>query len=221
LTRASASCFRISLCGLLVAPALALPSPAVADANLLFNPDFSTLLMDTGWPSGSSFIAVAWEARDRSDASDSGSLLVTNSRSSASGSGGNGAEQCVPVDEGLSYDLGAWISIPDGQESTGFGNVTVFWYDDVDCTGEASFAAGTDFIMADEAWQLSANVTPPAPPGTRSAVLIAFVNKQEAGGSFQARFDDVFFAPEPSPALLAGAALATLAWLQRTRRRYR
>lgn len=192
--------------GSLAVGAMLLGTPPASAQNLLANGDFATDL--AGWENGAAFIASEWSSADAQGELDSGSALVTNT-SPSGGGGGNGIRRCVAIEPGATYSLSGCVFIPFGQASTGHGTLQPQFFSELGCTGSVVGVGGTDFVTAVNTWDCRENPAVMAPFEARSARIIAFVSKTQAGGSLSMRFDDVALVPEPGAAEVA--ALAVLA----------
>jgi len=163
----------------------ALAAPAAAQ-NLLQNARFDANA--SGWiPNG-----VGSATRSPADAhgyATSGSLEVSAENSLPSA--GNPVRQCLPIAPGT-YTMRAFALIPAGQLRTGTATVGFSAWTGTSCDGTQLAVNATPSVPADGAWHLlTLGATLPA--GTASVRASVLVVKNEAGGAFVARFDDVYF----------------------------
>lgn len=190
----------------LLAAGLVAASLPLAAENLVRNGTLDRSVDE--WPSEDLASVVAWNALDAGASPTSGSALVTNVSTGASN--GAGVRQCVfaGIAAGATYTYGGRARIPSGQARTGFVMVGLRWYSSSDCSGTALEQPRTDEATTLDSWILLRDVAV-APPTARSAEVIAFPSKVEAGGTLQAYFDDIFLSPSlvtiPSSASIHGA----------------
>jgi hypothetical protein len=161
---------------------------AAAAQNLLVNPNFDTGL--SGWQVlGPAF----WDpTRDAGNSPSSGSAAGVFNASNISLQGVVG--QCVPIVDGITYEVGGDIFIPGGQTAGSSAFFTVAFYPDSGCTGllPPSAPFTTPQVTGTNAWTASI-ATFPANLG-HSAFISAEI-APSLGGTFQANFDDTVFAP--------------------------
>lgn len=179
----------------LLAAALAVSSALSADElaeplaggppNLLTNGGFDTSI--AGW-SEYGGATLAWNALDAAGSAASGSILVTNTSSTASKS--QSASQCVTLQGSKTYMLRLKIRVPSGQARTGGASGYLYWYEGPSCTGDVGPTAATGDAATFDSWS-SHSVTLPQPEGFVSLRVMLRVNKTEAGGEFRAHFDDI------------------------------
>lgn len=188
-----------------------LAEPARAQ-NLLTNPDFDNALQLSGWTE-----QKTWSTDDFADDLASGSVEIDNT------SAGNNTilmRQCVPAAPGESFDVSAEIRAASGQSAGAVHFAVVFWLV-ADCLATSDFDA-VGFVPGPDAqetgdWESVSLTGVVAPALTQSAEIQLLVAKTAAGGSLDAHFDHVFL-PEPTLALAAAAALASLGALERRSR---
>ncbi len=168
---------------------LAAAAAPLSAQNLLTNPNFNRNL--NGWTAAP---GSAWSTADAEGSTRSGSGLGTNSAA-------DGAlsvlqlSQCLPVAGGQTYQGGALVLVPGGQQRSGFAAIEIAWFGEDACGGEVLDTTDLGNISPPIAWQPVASASLFAPEGARSAQFQLFVGKNEAGGTFLAHFDDTFFCP--------------------------
>jgi hypothetical protein len=153
----------------------------------------------------SSAVSATWDGgEDAGLCSASGSVLVSNDSSGGVEVLGQTVavlNQCVAVDESLTYGLSAEMLVPSEQARRGFAVVNVSWYAGEDCTigilGNAALPAVED---TEDEWLFGSTTMVP-PPATLSAFVEMRLVKQpvegeeEASAPFEAWFDNIFFGP--------------------------
>ncbi|HSB36501.1 MAG TPA: hypothetical protein VLH41_06460, partial [Thermoanaerobaculia bacterium] len=175
----------------LLAVSLLVLSRPLAAENLVRNGTFDQSVGE--WPAEDSSALVSWNALDAGASPSSGSALVSNV--TAGPGNGIGIHQCVfaGIAAGATYTYGGRVRIPSGQARTGFVMFGLRWYSTADCSGDPLDQPRVD-TRAFDAWILLRDVSV-APENARSAEVLAFPSKAEAGGQLQAYFDDIFLSP--------------------------
>lgn len=169
---------------------LAAATPATAE-NLLANPHFDGSL--AGWTAAP---GAAWSSADVAGSAGSGSASGSNS-SPEGDLAVLQVSQCVPVTSGDIYDVGVRVLVADGQSRTGSAPVVVQWYDEEGCAGSPVFTETVGTATIPLTW-MTISDSLSAPATSSSAVLALFVDKNEAGGTFAAHFDNASFCSEGS-----------------------
>ena len=187
-------------------------APAGADGNLLPNPDFDTNL--DGWTSsGGVFeqIAVGWptgvftpgSARCiTTNASASLSCTLTaacrpvepQTRDELSRYAFILTAACLPVEPQTRYELSLYAFIPTGQATTGTVYPSYSFYSDANCANNMSGVGALGISTPGTLWQLLPGWLN-TPAGAHSLRLSVQVNKDQAGGSFEARVDGLYLGP--------------------------
>jgi len=187
-------------------------SASAAATDLIVNGNFDTATLSP-WV-GDGVWDSTYDVNDQ--IGSSGSMRI---KTIAPGSGS--ASQCVNI-QPIVYRFSLWVYVVPplglGSHSTAFGSVA--WFDGPDCGGtQVGYQYQTPVNSVTSTWELlSADFTPPS--GAASALLqLASTDTHDGGVWFTSYFDAVSFVPEPSPPLLAAAALMALAALRRLRPR--
>lgn len=183
-----------ALFGLAVLAALVGVAPSNAAINLLTN-SFFNYSINNWTPAAAGYVSASWSTPDAHSSSTSGSARLQDYDDGAMSSGTYwiGMRQCVPVTAGSGYHMSGYIGIPSGQSRTGRAAIAVQYYSGNICSGtklgSPTFAVNTS---ADSIWHVvSSNST--APAGAASASINLDIQKDLAGGSFYAYYDEVIF----------------------------
>ncbi len=138
---------------------------------------------------------IQWTALNGTSGSGSGSIEVENSGTTASDSSGfsrEGAWQCVPVSETLTYLIDVQAYMPSGQGS-GWAEFDLRYYSTLDCTGPDG---GRDFVspqgLATDTWMTLTGTTQ-IPLGIKSVALRLLAVKPAAGPPLKVDFDNALF----------------------------
>jgi hypothetical protein len=177
---------RLSLVAVLAIPA------EIGAQNLVQNSSFDINL--AGWtsfgPTGAS--SAAWDSLDSGGSSVSGSALLTNSASGASTS--SGLLQCVPVVPNISYVAAMKVRVPGSVTSAGYLALQVNWFTGTNCSGTIT-PTSTQFYPPTDAWTAVKTSPLTAPANAVTAQVLPYIFKIYAGGTYQARVDDVTLMP--------------------------
>ncbi len=173
-----------------LAALLAIPAASLAQ-NLVKNSSFDIHL--GGWMSfGPSGMSTAWDSLDSGGSSVSGSALLTNSASGASTAGG--LLQCVPVVPNVSYVAAMMVLVPGAVASAGYPALQVNWFTGTNCSGMIS-PTSTQFTPPADVWTAVRTSPATAPEKAVTASVQPYIFKIYAGGTYQARVDDVTLMP--------------------------
>ena len=182
------------LSGLVVLAVFIGTVPAQGATNLLANSYFNSSL--NYWTvTSTSYVNTTWSGtNDAHSSSSSGSARLSDvDAQSRPTSYWKGLKQCTPVTSGTSYQLTAWVGIPSGQSRTGRTAVVVVYYSGSNCggsqVGDSIWAGAT---TADGYWH-SVSSSSTAPAGAASASIDLDIQKDQAGGTFVAYYDEVLF----------------------------
>ncbi len=182
------------------AAALLLPL-AVHAQNLVPNGGFASNL--AAWQSFSENGSAAWSSQDSGGSASSGSAFLTGTNP-AGGVLNSFLTQCVPVAASTSYTVSGLVRFSEGQTTTGWAEIAIYWVSKNDCIG--GYISGSGLLaqkVSSGVWQSYSN-TFPAPAGALAAYVQLGIDKIEAGGTLSAWVDDVRLEP-------ASAAAETLA----------
>ncbi len=184
---------KLSVLALATCLALLTLAPAHAQ-NLVVNPNFDHDLSSWNPTNAAGIVTTTWSHRDADGSTSSGSLLSTNTASTAFEDSVTAA-QCIDVVPGQKYYLRAKVLIPSGQTSTGQALISAVpgtgscASPTVVFGGSQGFAVSTVGSWADEGKVITA-------PAGFGRIIVQLINtKTPAGGSLQMFFDDVSFAP--------------------------
>jgi hypothetical protein len=168
--------------------------------NLLVNPNFDTSL--NGWQTNT-VPAVSWDGtRDADGSPSSGSAkavwqgpVVTGIYATVS--------QCIEVTPGTPYLFGGKVFIPSGQATPGSAFFIALPFGSPGCSGPAPPSAfvPTPNITAVDSWTLSTSTIVPFGP----SILVSGYLVPNAGGSFQASYDDLIVEPSPPGSCIPNA----------------
>lgn len=161
-------------------------SPALGQ-NLLTNPDFDTSV--SGWTPGNS--EQVWSPVDADGDPSSGSARGLIAQEPGSFAGIT-FRQCVRVDAGQTYDIGASAMVPEGQSRTGSARVIAFFYGNADCNPAGVLDTTTLGTVDEPGSWTELEETLRAPAGSGSAALMFSIFKVESGGELVAHFDKAF-----------------------------
>lgn len=167
--------------------ALFAAGPVSAGGDLVVNGTFDINL--DGWDTGGGL--SAWFAEDATGGS-SGSAILTNVYPSG-GVVQSPLLQCVDVDPGR-YLFRAAARIPTGQATTGEAYLIAYAYGGPGCGGAPVAGSFWTNPFFSDLWT-TGGVLIDVPPGGGSVSLRTQVLKFEAGGSFDALFDDIELIP--------------------------
>ncbi len=160
----------------------ALASSGVYAQNLLDNPDFD---IDLGsWTCGTANGTAVRDSRDVDGAVDSGSLQMDNDAPFAAAK--VSCVQCVPVVEGVSYQLASWVYFADEGAFTldGSARIQIMFSDDAGCVNSVGFG-DVGYLEANpgnaDTWVPLITQWNLAPAGANhaSAILITWANIQD------------------------------------------
>jgi hypothetical protein len=173
-----------------LAAALLFTGP-VAAQNMVSNGDFDDDL--AGWTEGA--IPVTWDGTsDYQNDPLSGSALIFNDNPGATYAW---ARQCVDgVVEGETYRLSTWLNVP-SQTGSGYGTVTIAWYDQPGCGGAWLSGTSTSGIYSSNGWIEIPAAVGQAPPTAQSALVYLVCYKMSSDGELQTSFDHVVFVLDP------------------------
>ncbi len=159
---------------------------AAQAGNLILNSGFDVDYVSWAPETHSS---ITWSSLDSEGNPMSGSALVTNLHPDPNN--GQGMVQCLPavVIPGAAYGFGGKVYIPSGQVNTGDAQVGLRWYDDLNCTGAVVGSQPRLGTITTDVWVALSASGEVAPAGAMSVYFLAFSNKNEGGGSFEAYFD--------------------------------
>lgn len=157
--------------------------PVSAGDNLVVNGTFDIDLAD--WNTGDGL--QAWFPEDATGGS-SGSAKLTNVHPGAD-IAQTPLLQCVVVDPGR-YLFRAAMRIPTGQSTTGEAYLIAYAYGDSVCSGAPVAGSFSTTPLISNLWTTEGIVIE-VPPGGGSVSIRTQVLKYDAGGTFDALFDDV------------------------------
>jgi hypothetical protein len=155
--------------------------------NAAFNTDISSWTAEPG-------AALVWNSTSAEDQkAGSGALAVTSKSVSKTTPGWimQGAFQCVPVDSGSMYDVGAQLSVA-ANPGGGAGLVGLLFYASGDCSGDTVGVATSDQVTATGMCE-ALSVTRTAPVGAASAAVRLVVIKPFPQAPLTVEFDNVLF----------------------------
>ena len=161
--------------------------PIYASENPVVNGTFDTDLV--GWSTGNGF--QAWFPEDATGGA-SGSAMLTSDHPSA-GTVRTPLSQCVVVDPGR-YLLRGAMRIPSGQSTTGEAYLIAYAYGNAGCGGVPVAGAFWTSEVVSNLWT-SEGVEVEVPLDGASVSIRTQVLKYDAGGVFDALFDDVELIP--------------------------
>jgi hypothetical protein len=166
------------------------PASFASGQNMLFNPNFDIDVV--GW-SAVADATITWDPMDSDNDPGSGSAMVANV---ANYSTTMGANQCSTVLEGdQEFSLRTMIYIPSGQSETGFGYVSIRFYELPNCQGNlltSNFSTQVYTTTPDQ-WLESSRVLM-APPNSQSALVWLSIHK-DGNGPLDMAFDNVSLFP--------------------------
>jgi hypothetical protein len=162
--------------------------------NLLPNGEFDLDLL--GWATAGSGSAIAWNGLDHSSCppSVSGSLLHTNSSTSAGVERGTATCMTDVVADAV-YSFGADLLFPTGQTRSGSARIVVVWFTTPDCSGLSGNTSEGDQVVTTAAagnWVRVRNDAATAPLDAMSASFVIRLTKTEAGGSLALHDDGAY-----------------------------
>ncbi len=171
--------------------ALMIPAEGLAQ-DLIANSYFDTNL--GSWTSfgPSGFYANAWDPLDSAGSPASGSALLTNSAPDPTRS--SGLFQCVPVVPNVSYVAAMKVRVPAAVASAGYPALQVNWFTGTNCSGTIT-PTSTQFYPPTDAWTAVKTSPLTAPANAVTAQVMPYIFKIYAGGTYQARVDDVTLMP--------------------------
>ena len=171
----------------LVAIIISLSSPAAAGGgNLLSNWTFDVDV--TGWTAVGD-ATIDWNPMDADNDPNSGCAMVANI---ANYSTTMGANQCSAVLEGdQEFILRSMVYIPSGQSETGYGYVSIRFYELPDCQGNVLLSdfSSQVYTTTPDQW-IESSLLLMAPPNAQSALVWLSIHKNEDPGSLDMAFDD-------------------------------
>jgi hypothetical protein len=170
-----------------VTVALWLAAPLPAYDNLVVNGGFDSDL--SGWSSGLG--ASAWSPEDAGGGTSGSALLSCDDP--AAGTACDPIMQCVAVAPGP-HLLRAAFRTPGGQSRTGDAYLIAYAYAGAGCSG-GPVAGGFSTTSVDSVAWTTEGVLIDVPPSGGSVSIRTQVFKLEAGGVFDALFDDVELIP--------------------------
>ena len=181
----------IRICGMLAVLLVLLPSGGVADGdNRLSNGTFDDDV--TGWDPILDTILM-WDQADAGGDPNSGSARVTNPAGFPST---RGVKQCSDVLQGgHEYALSAMILIESLQPASGWGNLKIDVYPQVDCGGSPVVIQLSPIVYSatpDEWLEVVESVA--IPSNGQSAWVHLQVSKDAGTGNFDVIFDNVSLA---------------------------
>jgi hypothetical protein len=174
---------------------------AVCGQNLLANGGFATDL--AAWQSFSDNGSAVWSSIDSGGSASSGSAFLTGTNATG-GVLNTFLAQCVPVAAGTAYTVSDRVRFLEGQSTTGWAEIAIYWVSAGNCVG--GYISGSGLLaqkVSSGVWE-SPSDTFTAPAGAVAANVQLGIDKIEPGGTLSASFDNVRFEP-------ASAAAETLA----------
>jgi hypothetical protein len=195
-------------------------APRAASASFFFESGFDEDVF--GWGPLNTFSQISWSDLDIDGSVESGSARIEVNADTPPlvGFPHDYRLECFSVDPGLTYQVGGWILIPTGQDTEGSAQMSVLFYPNASCSSvpelRNTFALRTPGTWT---WVEDPEVVPATTAGSARVGMAVFKNSADV--TFEAHFDDVLFAPEPSSAILHAAvlaALAALAWARQSAR---
>ena len=176
-------------------------SVAASGQNLVANGSFPTDL--GGWQAFHDSGSAAWSSEDASASANSGSANLSSTAAT------NGVfvaflTRCVPVAAGTQYVVSDEARFADGETTTGWAEISIYWVSDPTCAGGYISGNGLLTLKGSSGVWTATSDTFTAPPGAVAAYVQLGIDKIEAGNTLSAWVDDVVFAP-------AGALVETLA----------
>lgn len=179
------------------------PSLQAQGANLIANGTFNSTT--AGWTSSAASDAIQWSSLDANGSNSSGSGLVSAGASAANQVAS--ITQCVAVSASTTYYLTGKSRTPSGQGRTGSAALATFLYPQPGCAGTAAGTVQVNAQNVSDAWSTFPLGNLVSSAGSVSAKVVLSVSKVEAGGQFQAYFDDVaFFAGSPATLTIPASA---------------
>ncbi|HYX25050.1 MAG TPA: hypothetical protein VFC23_12920 [Thermoanaerobaculia bacterium] len=163
--------------------------------NLLVNPEFDNGL--NGWQTfGQTFggVTVSWDGLDADGSPTSGSARAVWQGPVVTGLVPV-LSQCVEVTPGSPYVFGGKIFIPSGQATPGSAFFIALPYPSPGCSGTpppSPFVETPPVTSFDRWTETAATIVPFGP-----SLLVSAYLAPNAGGSFQASYDDVILEPHP------------------------
>jgi hypothetical protein len=175
---------------------LALPVAALAQ-NLAANGEFDD---DTSsWIHSPTEATLTWAAIDHSgcSAAISGAAEARNLAAEAATFSGYGV--CIPgIEPGGFYSFGASFRFPPGQLRTGFAELRIFYFNSEDCSGLVRGNGVLADLSPDTGtagnWVAVRNDLIQAGSERNSAMLVAWLTKNEAGGELRVQIDGAWVA---------------------------
>ncbi|MDY7093832.1 MAG: hypothetical protein SX243_12745 [Acidobacteriota bacterium] len=153
--------------------------------NIVLNAEFDSDIL-----SWESLAGIAqWDSLDSGGSPASGSALVSGSGIGATFV--NVLFQCLPVQEGVSYDYSARVLIPSGQPGAGYVLLRTTWYQDSECQNfvRDESVSRTSVVGAWE--ELAGTVV--APIGAQFVRATIGIGNAVDQGDFDAHFDSIHF----------------------------
>ena len=158
--------------------------------NLIGNPDFDVDISE--WTALGGATASVWNPLDADDAPFSGSVLLTDMEASVST---QVLSQCLNVDEGILFKLGASVYVPGGQAQTGTARVRVLWFQEGNCADFIDSDGGPFLEQPEDLW-IATEGTVRSPIGAQSVRVALTLNKDSGTTEpLSAHFDEILFAP--------------------------
>lgn len=210
--------FQALRAGVLALALVSTASAALAQQNLVTNPEFDEDAV--GWQGVQDFMSIAFDSDDVDGDEESGSGLASFNPTIELDTLGQVANDCIEgVIPGNTYTASTSFRIPTGQERTGSAGVRVAWFTSDDCSGVVSaFGIGAS-SGAEGAWFDLTPVELVAPGNAGSAEMRLTIDKPQVGGTLVVFFDDATLLPEPALETSAIAAFSVLVALRRSPRR--
>jgi hypothetical protein len=168
--------------------------------NLLVNPNFDTSL--DGWQTNT-VPAESWDGtRDADGSPTSGSAKAVWTGPVVTGIYPT-VSQCVEVTPGTPYLFGGKAFIPSGQATAGSAFFIAIPFGSPGCAGPPPPSAfvQTPIVTAVDSWTTSTSTIVPFGP----SILVSGYLVPNAGGSFQASYDDLLVEPSPPGSCIPNA----------------
>jgi hypothetical protein len=171
--------------------------------NLLVNPHFDTGL--DGWQVNSGgMLTMSWDGtRDADGSPTSGSAKAVWQGPAVTGIYPI-VSQCVEVTPGAPYLFGGKIFIPSGQATPGSAFFIALPFGSPECSGPpppSAFVQTPNITTLDRWTESTATIIPFGP-----SVLVSAYMAPNAGGSFQASYDDLILEPSPPGSCIPDAS---------------
>jgi hypothetical protein len=173
------------LCGFILT---CLAAPALAEGNLLANPNFNNGL--SGWQNPYGGVA-SWSSRDAGNSGASGSAVVVNDLNPSNGGTVWVLAQCVSATPSTIYEFGGKLLVPSGQPAGTTAFLLVDAFASADCTGSI---ADSDNESSDnvEEWELESSDFTTGSGIHSIYFMLAVYKPQGVTANASAHFDDVF-----------------------------